>query len=45
MMLHVDLVRLSSEPGKTHGNSFIKFYYLLFWNKVVNYCETVLVFY
>jgi len=28
MMLQVDLVRLSSGAGKTHGNSFIEFYHL-----------------
>jgi len=45
MMLQVDLVRLSSGAGKTHGNNFIEFYHLWFWNKDVIYCETVLVFY
>jgi len=44
MMLQVDLVRLSSGAGKTHGNSFIKFYHLWFWIKDVIYYETVLVF-
>ena len=44
MMLQVDLVRLSSRAGKTHGNSFIEFYHLRFWNKDVIYYETVLVF-
>ena len=45
MMLQVDLVRLSSGAGKTHGNSFIEFFYhLWFWNKVVNYYETALVY-
>jgi len=32
MMLQVVLVRLSSRAGKTHGNSFIDFYHLWFWN-------------
>jgi len=45
MMLQVDLVRLSSGAGKTHGNSFIEFYHLWFWNKDVIHYETVLVFY
>ena len=45
MMLQVDLVKLSSGAGKTHGNSFIEFYHSWFWNKDVNYYETVLVFY
>jgi len=38
-------VRLSSGAGKTHGNSFIEFYHLWFWNKDVIYYKTVLVFY
>jgi len=29
MMLQVDLVRLSSGAGKTHGNSFIEFVSLM----------------
>ena len=45
MMLQVDLVRLSSGAGKTHGNNYIDFYHLWFWNKDVIYYETVLVFY
>jgi len=45
MMLQVDLVRLSSEAGKTYGNCFTKFYHLWFWNKDVIYYETVLVIY
>ena len=44
MMLQVDLVTLSSGAGKTHGNSFIEFYHLWFWNKDVIYYEIVLVF-
>jgi len=44
MMLQVDLVRLNSGAGKTHGNSFIEFYHLWFWIKNVIYYETVLVF-
>jgi len=38
-------VRLSSGAGKTHGNSFIEFYHLWFWNKDIIYYETVFVFY
>jgi len=45
MMLQVDMVRFSSGAGKTHGNNFIDFYHLWFWNKGVIYYETVLVFY
>ena len=45
MMFMVDLVRLSNRAGKTHGNSFIEFYHLWFWNKDVIYYEYVLVFY
>jgi len=45
MMLQVDLVRLSSGAGKTHGNNFIEFYHLWFWNKDVIYYEIVSVFY
>jgi len=44
MMVQVDLVRISSGVGKTHGNSFIEFYHLWFWIKEVIYYETVLVF-
>ena len=45
IVLQVDLVRLSSGVGKTHGNNFIEFYHLWFWNKDVIYYETILVFY
>jgi len=45
MMLQVDLVRLSSGAGKNSWKQFYRVYHLWFWNKVVNYYETVLVIY
>jgi len=37
MMLQVDLVRLSSEAGKTHGNIFLSVFLLCFGTVVIIY--------